>query len=130
MSHIEIKELIYDLENILKTDIRFKKNKDNKYKKNIKNIYIKTLLNKNNSYNPVFIQTACPECKTNTCPKTACIECKTHTCPNTSCPECKTHVCAKTTCSECKTHTCPNEIIVEQGFADIDKKLEKLINKL
>jgi hypothetical protein len=42
MSKQELKELIYDLENILKLDKRFKKNKDNKYKKIIKNIFIES----------------------------------------------------------------------------------------
>jgi hypothetical protein len=38
----EIKELIYELEDILKKDKRFKANGDNEYRKQIKKIYIES----------------------------------------------------------------------------------------
>ena len=59
MSNIELKELIYSLENILKQDKRFKKNGDNKYKKNIKTLYINALQNKNNF---IYLKPSCQEC--------------------------------------------------------------------
>lgn len=58
MSKEELKELIYNLEDILKLDKRFKKNGDNKYKKTIKNIYINSTTNGNKCtyLNPIVVQ--------------------------------------------------------------------------
>ena len=70
MSNGELKELIYSLENILKQDKRFKKNRDNKYKKNIKTLYINTLQNKKNLIyvNPVIQKQECPIIYERECP--------------------------------------------------------------
>lgn len=82
MSKLELKELIYDLEDILKLDKRFKKNGDNKYKKNIKAMYIKTLLD-NNKFK--YIQPLCPPVVIPSCPTV-----EPPTCPTVEPPTCPT----------------------------------------
>jgi hypothetical protein len=83
----ELKKLIYNLEDILKKDDRFKKNGDNKYKKNIKKMYINSISNKPNLNNlsylnsyqppPIVIQqpSECPIVEEKTCPKVEEKEC-------------------------------------------------------
>jgi len=83
----ELKKLIYNLEDILKKDDRFKKNGDNKYKKNIKKMYINSISNNTNLNNlsylyqpsppPIIIQqsSSCPIVEGKECPKVKEKEC-------------------------------------------------------
>ena len=67
MSKQQLKELIYDLENILKLDKRFKKNSDNRFKKIIKTMYLngtkQPIINVGYVGAPVISNTNCPEIK-------------------------------------------------------------------
>ena len=69
MSKTELKKLIYDLENILKNDKRFKKNNDNNFKKIIKTMYINSKkqpvinVNRVTTPTPIIDKTECPKPK-------------------------------------------------------------------
>lgn len=54
----ELKDLIYDLENILKLDKRFKNNGENKYKKMIKKMFINS--NKQSLFNLTYLSVPKP----------------------------------------------------------------------
>jgi hypothetical protein len=63
MLKIQLKKLIYDLENILKNDKRFKKNRDNNFKKIIKTMHINSIkqpiINVSNITTPITNKTEC-----------------------------------------------------------------------